>query len=97
MRIGLSLDFVMAVIPFGTSFGDKILVAQPVAMIESDRDVSLPPFFRLDQSLAQQLMDSMWNCGIRPTQGAGSTGAMTAVQAHLEDMRRLVFNDTKDK
>lgn len=50
------------------------------------------PTFKLDYTEAQQLMDELWACGIRPTEGAGSAGAMAAVQKHLEDMRALVFN-----
>ena len=40
---------------------------------------------------AQILMDSLWDAGIRPTEGAGSAGAMAAAQEHLKDMRKLVF------
>jgi len=40
---------------------------------------------------AQALMDRLWSAGLRPTEGAGSAGALAAVQHHLEDMRSLVF------
>ena len=46
----------------------------------------------LDITAAQQLMDDLWRCGVRPTEGKGSAGAMAATQRHLEDMRTLVFN-----
>lgn len=46
---------------------------------------------RIDSTEAQRLMDSLWDCGVRPTSGAGSAGAMAAVQSHLQDMRTLVF------
>lgn len=51
------------------------------------------PTARLETTQAQALMDSLWECGIRPTEGAGSAGAMAATQKHLEDMRRLVFDE----
>ena len=38
---------------------------------------------------AQSLMDQLWDCGLRPTQAAGSAGAMEAVQNHLADMRKI--------
>lgn len=41
---------------------------------------------------AQMLIDELWQCGIRPTEGTGSAGAMAATKSHLEDMRRLVFD-----
>lgn len=43
-------------------------------------------------STAQSLMDQLWNCGLRPTEGSGSAGALSATQRHLEDMRRIAFN-----
>ena len=52
---------------------------------------STEPTFRLDRREAQQLMDNLWSCGLRPSEGAGSAGAMAATQKHLEDMRTLVF------
>lgn len=45
----------------------------------------------LDESSAQVLMDDLWQCGIRPTEGVGSAGAFAAQGRHLEDMRALVF------
>lgn len=38
---------------------------------------------------AQVLMDNLWNCGLRPTEGSGSAGSFSAVQAHLSDMRKI--------
>jgi hypothetical protein len=37
----------------------------------------------------QELMDSLWACGIRPTEGQGSAGAMAAQTEHLKDMREM--------
>lgn len=42
---------------------------------------------------AQQLMDDLWHCGLRPSEGSGSAGALAATERHLEDMRRLVFDE----
>lgn len=50
---------------------------------------------QLDPTTAQQLMDSLWDCGLRPSEGSGSAGAMLATQNHLEDMRALVFKERK--
>lgn len=51
----------------------------------------LRPTVRIDNDAAQELMDRLWECGIRPTAGAGSAGAMAATEKHLADMRRLAF------
>jgi hypothetical protein len=49
------------------------------------------PSFRLELTNAQLLMDELWQCGIRPSEGTGSAGAMAATEKHLADMRKLVF------
>lgn len=54
------------------------------------------PAMHLSKTAAQILMDDLWNCGIRPTEGTGSAGAMAATQRHLEDMRTLVFRRAQD-
>lgn len=58
-------------------------------------------FERCDPSLslgtvtAQRLMDQLWNCGYRPTEGSGSAGSLAATQRHLEDMRTIAFSQLK--
>ena len=49
------------------------------------------PSFNLMSTEAQVLMDTLYDCGIRPSEGNGSAGAMRATEKHLEDMRKLVF------
>ena len=44
---------------------------------------------RMDQ--AQVLMDDLWNAGVRPTDGAGSAGAMRAAERHIADVRAVAF------
>jgi hypothetical protein len=46
----------------------------------------------LDNTSTQSLMDMLWDCGFRPSEGSGSAGAMAATKKHLEDMRTLVFH-----
>lgn len=41
---------------------------------------------------AQVLMDDLWECGIRPSEGQGSAGQLKAVQDHLGDMRKITFH-----
>ena len=51
----------------------------------------IPAFMTMRLEEAQTLMDQMYEAGIRPTAGAGSVGQLSAVQAHLDDMRKLAF------
>jgi len=47
------------------------------------------PLLRLDFASAQQLMNDLWSCNIRPTATIESEGHLAAVKYHLEDMRKL--------
>lgn len=69
--------------------------AEPIVMKQRDPNLMLEPSLSLEPEAAQTLMDDLWNCGIRPTEGTGSAGALAATQRHLEDMRKLVFNERK--
>jgi hypothetical protein len=53
--------------------------------------VEREPSFSLRMDEAQTLMDDLWNCGLRPTEGAGSAGSLRATEKHLADMRKIVF------
>jgi len=41
--------------------------------------------------MAMSIIDNLRNCGLRPSEGGGSAGALKATQEHLGDMRKLVF------
>jgi hypothetical protein len=49
------------------------------------------PFVRMNPAEAQELADSLWAAGIRPSQGKQSEGVTAAQARHLEDMRQLAF------
>lgn len=53
--------------------------------------IDKPAPLAIDPTAAQVLMDSLWDCGLRPSEGSGSAGALAATQRHLEDLRHLVF------
>lgn len=72
------------------SFG--FVVARPAEFVEKEPMAGRgDPLVRLHREEAQSLMDQLWSCGIRPAEGAGSAGAMTAAQAHLQDMRTIAL------
>lgn len=74
------------------SYVEKVSLKQ----VANDR-CEIPVAFHLNMHSAQQLMDSLWDCGLRPTDGSGSAGAMLATQRHLEDMKRIAFHALKVK
>lgn len=74
--------------------GQKFLAAK-LEFIEVNEACTIDPSGRLNTGDAQTLMDDLWRAGLRPTEGAGSAGALAATQRHLEDMRMLVFKGGK--
>jgi len=72
-------------------------VAQPVTLKTEDDPYSyqISPMFEMTRENAQKLMDDLWECGLRPSSGAGSVGQLAATEYHLEDMRKLVFESKK--
>jgi hypothetical protein len=73
---------------------DRFFIAKPVqfedAENERGEEIMGPPMLRLGTHQAQMLMDSLWQVGLRPTQGQQSEGQMAATSKHLNDMRSLV-------
>ena len=62
-------------------------VILPVIAKAADEGTCIEPFMRLNVDEAQNLIDTLWDCGLRPSEGTGSAGAFAATQAHLSDMR----------
>jgi len=70
--------------------------AQKLELIQQEPNNCLSPFLTINSQEAQILIDDLWDCGLRPSEGSGSTGSFAAQQRHLDDMRRLVFKDFSD-
>ena len=73
----------------------KTMTISEVKLEEASELAEVRPVCILDNNAAQELMDSLWDAGIRPTNGSGSAGALAATQNHLEDMRALVRHLSK--
>lgn len=67
----------------------KRYVSSEVVMKEHIQPEIIEPVFSLPYENAQLLIDELWNCGLRPTEGTGSAGALAATQSHLKDMQEL--------
>ena len=76
-----------------TEYGNGIAEAQPLSFEAKEEAAISEPFLEVLPEDAQSLMDALWQCGIRPTNGEGSGGQLAATQYHLEDMRKLVFKE----
>jgi hypothetical protein len=71
-----------------------VATMSPVTIIRHGPDTPCPEAMHLTPKDCQSLMDSLWDAGIRPSQGHGSTGQLAAVQNHLEDTRGLLAKVT---
>lgn len=87
--------------PWNASIGFLVIVEDDkgnrafghnVLMKTKEDGEAISPTFSLSRDAAQRLMDDLWNCGIRPTEGTGSAGSLKATENHLEDMRKIVFD-----
>jgi hypothetical protein len=58
---------------------------------EDDFAFEPQPLFVLQRQQAQVLMDDLWASGVRPTEGAGSAGAMREAQEHIATLRKVAY------
>jgi len=70
--------------------GKLIVTAEIKTELIENSAVYQEPFISIDFSGAQILIDSLWECGIRPSEGTGSAGSLAATENHLKDMRAIV-------
>jgi hypothetical protein len=77
----------------GQLHGKHFSVATNMEMeVLEDGALPMQPLFVLDPTEAQALMDQLWQCGLRPSEGSGSAGSLAATERHLEDMRKLAMH-----
>lgn len=72
-------------------------MAEQLTFVTKEDHCIFEPFVEIDQQAAQQLMDELWNCGLRPSEGSGSAGQAAAMQRHLDDMKAIAFHALKIK
>lgn len=68
--------------------GNQVSYAENITVRSVEEGVSVSPALKLSKTEAQSLMDSLWDCGLRPSEGSGSAGALLATQNHLKDMQK---------
>ena len=78
-------------------YADTWAYAQPLEFqaLEEPFPLEATPFMTLKADAAQSLMDELWKCGFRPSEGQGSAGQLKSVQEHLADMRTIAFKVLK--
>lgn len=67
----------------------KRFVGEKIEIRDVDEGELVEPMLRIGRDKAQALMDDLWRCGLRPTEGSGSAGSLAATEKHLKDMRKI--------
>jgi len=70
--------------------GDRLIALPPAFEIVPDH-LMASPTLSITNEAGQALMDELWACGIRPTEGSGSAGSLAATERHLKDMQSIAF------
>ena len=73
----------------------SLLAAKHVEMSHVDEGTVVDPFMVMPLETAQLLMDELWACGLRPSEGTGSAGSLAATERHLKDMKTIAFHALK--
>lgn len=67
-------------------------IAKPLTLERIEEGAYVPePTLTLTNQGAQMLMDELWRCGLRPSEGAGSAGSLAATERHLKDMQAVAM------
>ena len=71
--------------------GGKVSYVSNLVMTTAEEGQAIEPSdaLTIPHETAQELMDSLWQCGLRPSEGSGSAGALKATENHLKDMQEL--------
>ncbi|MFZ6654068.1 hypothetical protein [Undibacterium sp. TJN19] len=69
----------------------KLQAAHALHFSEVEDGQHIEPALCLQYEEAQNLMDELWTCGLRPSEGTGSAGALAATEKHLKDMQAVAF------
>ncbi len=89
--------------PYALSVGlyfvadDKSGIVKPILMemeTKNQHGFHLPSL-EITLEDAQQLINELWRVGMRPHNGEGTSAQVDALKYHLEDMRKLVFDERK--
>ena len=70
----------------------RLMYAERLTMREmTEGDEICEPTMSLRNDEAQMLIDELWRCGLRPSEGSGSAGSLAATERHLKDMRAIAL------
>lgn len=77
--------------------GERTHVVEPTTFVVTTKDPDLVSALseasvNMSRAFAERLMTALWKLGVRPIgEDLSGAGELTSTRAHLEDLRRLVF------
>ena len=75
--------------------GRRVAYAQPITMYvppPEEEGITKSPFMVLDSDAAQNLLDQLYEAGVRPSHGVDKGDVILAKDEHIKDLRTLVFS-----
>ena len=95
-------DLALAILDVG-EFGEKSVKPADLVFSPLSETAYCPPTMVVSYVEAQNFIDSLWDCGLRPSGNRVPSPVVTssdaletkALRAHLEDMRSLAFGSLK--
>ena len=88
-RTNWGRDIEIAIV--GNRDDGNVDLARPLVFERQEIGLTYEPTMKLRPDAAQQLMDELWRCGLRPSEGTGSAGSLAATERHLNDMQKIAF------
>ena len=70
-------------------------VALPITFTEASEGDPVEPFFTLPEEFGQDILDSLYRAGYRPSDEIAERSGMESMKRHLDDMRVLVAHKMK--
>lgn len=74
--------------------GETIAVAQPVNLILTEQprsDLIEGPTLHLPDNSAQELLQALWDAGLRPSDGTGGSAEVKALRDHIKFAERVAL------
>ena len=63
-----------------------------IEAVESPQTKSIAPTFQLEASAARELVDQLWDLGVRPSESRDRSEVVSAMREHISDLRRAAFD-----
>ena len=76
---------------FGRHDDGMMSIAKPLILEKAVDGAISEPTVTLRNDMAQALIDELWRCGLRPSEGTGSAGSLAATERHLKDMQKIAL------